>query len=926
MLVKKEINNILRRQSEFTMYKTRQVYYFQSARPSHLLALKLKSDEYFSEIFCVRTADGTIQTDAKAVNSTFASFYHSLYRPEESFVQPTCDSFLNIANLPCLTEDESADLELAISLQECELALKAMNMGKSPGPDGIPPEVYRTFWPLLGPLMLNMIQFSISAGNFHRDVNTALISLLLKKGKDPMECSSYRPISLLNADIKIYAKALATRMLKCITKLVHCDQTGFIPSRLASDNVRRLLHVIDKVQDANGHAAVLSLDAMKAFDRLEWPFLWALLKHMGFGPSYITMIKVLYKGPSAAVVTGRSCSSPFPVSRGSRQGCPLSPLLFALSMEPLAQVLGLSNSFSPIVINNTQHRVSLYADDLLLYIDNPVSCMHNILSIFSKYGEVSGFKINWQKSALMWLSRAPDVAQVPLAAPVVEHFTYLGIDIYPSISNIIKYNFEKTLTKLILDLEKWAKFKNSLCSRVSVIKMNILPRVNFISSMIPLPPPRQYWAKLQAAITKYVWNGKRPRIKIQTMQRERKDGGLSLPDFKLYNRAFTLRPLSVWFQTDVKVSWRELEESLVSPHSLHQILHLYPMGSRSSSYGQIITYMLKVWEIAGKLCGGLFPWDPGIPLFGNKRLQIDKQPLRCVAWDERGISVLGDIFGADGLLSFAELCAKINLPRTTFYCYLQLRSVLKALGVPLQGSLPSLPVKKLLCTQTNVVGYASKLYKVLLHSLYRPLALESLWKADFSDLNPDLDWCRLWENVGLSSRNPDHQQIHYNFIHRLYLTPKKLHAMKIIRDPNCKLCDLDRVGTFKHMFWECPPVMDFWRQVAGRLSALLGCSVPCLAGVLILNDFSQIKLKVAVQRVLLAGLTAAKKMVATRWKPPHCLSVYAWTTLFLDIAYLELSVARVHRAGSATVEAWRTVIDHLRTNCESQCAATEALD
>lgn len=141
--------------------------------------------------------------------------------------------------------------------------------------------------------------------------------------------------------------------------------------------------------------------------------------------------------------------------------------------------------------------------------------------------------------------------------------------------------------------------------------------------------------------------------------------------------------------------------------------------------------------------------------------------------------------------------------------------------------------------------------------------------------------------------------------------------MKKITEPFCTLCVTKKIGTFKHMFWECPPVMDFWKQIACNLSRLLEVSVPCLLDTLILNNFLHVNLKVGKIRVLLAGITTAKKMVATRWKPPHNLSVHAWSLMFLDIVYLELSIARVHRAKSDTIEVWQTFISSLQQFCNT---------
>ncbi len=94
--------------------------------------------------------------------------------------------------------------------------------------DGLPPELYLEIWDLVGILMLNSFNFAIEHGVFHRDQKTSLISLLLKKGKDPLDCSSYRPISLIPCDLKIYAKVFASRMEKVIHSLIKEDQTGLI--------------------------------------------------------------------------------------------------------------------------------------------------------------------------------------------------------------------------------------------------------------------------------------------------------------------------------------------------------------------------------------------------------------------------------------------------------------------------------------------------------------------------------------------------------------------------------------------------------------------------------------------------------------------------------------------------------------------------
>lgn len=136
--------------------------------------------------------------------------------------------------------------------------------------------------------------------------------------------------------------------------------------------------------------------------------------------------------------------------------------------------------------------------------------------------------------------------------------------------------------------------------------------------------------------------------------------------------------------------------------------------------------------------------------------------------------------------------------------------------------------------------------------------------------------------------------------------------MKLITDPSCSLCSLKVSGTFLHMMWNCPPVSQFWSKVAAKLSDLVSVTIPVTIPVLLLIDLSEINITKLKKRTVLAGLTAAKKLVAVRWKPPHSLTIRQWALTFLDVIYLELSTARINGASEATINNWRSAADSLK--------------
>lgn len=204
-----------------------------------------------------------------------------------------------------------------------------------------------------------------------------------------MDCLSFRPISLLNVDYKIVAKVLAQRLENILPKIINPD-LGILKSRYGTDNVRRALNVVQYLNTHKNPALIVSLDAEKAFDRVEWSFLFQVLEKFSLGSNFINMIKTFYSSPIASVNTNGLMSDGFPVRRGCRQGCPLTPLLFILFIEPLAEVIRTNPDTSGIKTGEEIHIISLFADDVLLHLNKSEKSTPAVLKSIATFSALSG--------------------------------------------------------------------------------------------------------------------------------------------------------------------------------------------------------------------------------------------------------------------------------------------------------------------------------------------------------------------------------------------------------------------------------------------------------------------------------------------------------------------------------------------------------
>ena len=233
-----------------------------------------------------------------------------------------------------------------------------------------------------------------------------IITLLEKKG-DQLDPKNKRPISL-NVDYKILSKALCMRLGKVLPDIIGPFQTCGVKGR-SIDNLRLLRDLVNFVDGRNLDCLVISLDQQKAFDRVNWSFLFKVLHRFGFGPNFRHWIELLYTDISSTVLVNGELSSPFLLSRVVRQGCPLSPLLYVLFIEPLAQTIIGDAHLEGLTIpgaNGLQCRVLQYADDTTCIVRGARS-LRRLFGIIDGFERASGSRLNMAKSQGLVLGSWP---------------------------------------------------------------------------------------------------------------------------------------------------------------------------------------------------------------------------------------------------------------------------------------------------------------------------------------------------------------------------------------------------------------------------------------------------------------------------------------------------------------------------------------
>ena len=502
-------------------------------------------------------------------------------------------------------------------------------------------------------------------------------------------------------------------------------------------------------------------------------------------------------------------SEPFFLERGVRQGCPLSGILFIIAIELLAQQIRRSEMIKGIEIANKgsqEVKLSQYADDTTVLLRDSESVVH-LFELLSLFERCSGLKINESKSELLWLGSWRhrkdkfldlQLSDVPVYALGV-HFSY-------DHDAVLRKNFWDKLTSLKKLFNIWSQRDISVYGKINLVKSLALSKLVFICSV--METPKHFVNEVNKIVLDFIWNHKPPKIKFSTLIKPKKEGGLEMKDFSLFNKALKLN----WVKrlcSNSNAPWKYIPKSLLANVGGLELFNCnYDISLLNLNkhlpvfYGEIITFWQDLIasnpksknDVLEQIC-----WN-------NKFITSDRKSIYYPLWRLAGICKIKDLVDTQQkcFLSFDSFCNKFNV-RCNFLQYFGLvnaipqswKKLLDSAGE--QGSTSQIIIDEITCKE---------IYTMLLSLQPTPPPTCEKRLLNRGYLNEDMS--KVYLLPFEATREVKLSMFQYKIIHNILCTKSLLFKMKKEDSPCCPFCPMDH--TIAHLFTECTQAISFWKE------------------------------------------------------------------------------------------------------------------